>query len=138
MAKEIQEKGADALHDVRESMPGDTTEVPGPSPNPATNLIMADIAMRAGSYILRDVVERGFLKGRYGKETAKEIVAGKSVPMTIASFAAAKVATRSVPGAVAVGGAILVKNLFDRSQRRRKAKKAGDQALLERADNSDD
>lgn len=110
-----------------------TEEVAGPSSNPLTNLLLADIAMRAGSYILRDVVERGFLKGRYGRDTAKDIVSNRSLKQTATSFAVAKVATRSVPGAVLVGTGLVTKLLFDRSQKRRKAKRAGDRKLLKQA-----
>lgn len=113
--------------------------VPGVSDNPATNLLMADIAMRAGSTLLRNVVERSFLKGRYGKDTAREIVHNRSLKHTLASVAVAKLATRSVPGAAIIGGGLVVKTLFDRSQKRRKAQKnikaerAGDRKLLEQA-----
>ncbi|MHA6316501.1 hypothetical protein ACXYN8_02430 [Altererythrobacter sp. CAU 1778] len=136
--KSPQEKGADLVAGARHKVTDDDRDVPGPSPNPATNLIMADIIMRAGSYVLRDAVERGFLKGRYGKDTAKNIVNARKPVHRLTSFAAAKVATRSVPGAIVVGGAILAKNLLDRSQRLRKAKREGDRELLEQAKSAED
>ncbi|WP_202391561.1 hypothetical protein [Pontixanthobacter luteolus] len=136
MVKHVSESGADAIAEAREHTPGDAAEVPGPSTNPATNLIMADIAMRAGSYVLRSAVEKGFLSGRYGKETASNIVQNKTLGQNIVSFALAKVATRSLPGAIVVGGGVVAKTLFDRSQKRRKSKRAGDKALIEQSKDS--
>ena len=107
--------------------------VPGPSTNPATNLLMADVVMRMGTSVLRTVVEKRFLKGRYGQDTARAIVDNRSFKKTIASVVVAKVATRSVPGAIIIGGGMMVKTLFDRSQKRRKSTKSGDQVLLEQA-----
>ena len=133
MVKHISESGADAIAKAREHSPGDAAEVPGPSTNPATNLIMADIAMRAGSYVLRSAVEKGFLSGRYGKETATNIVQNKTLGQNFISYALAKVATRSLPGAIVVGGGVVAKTLFDRSQKRRKSKRAGDKALIEQS-----
>ena len=114
------------------------SDVPGITENPATNLLMADVAMRAGSYLLRNVVERNLLKGRYGSTAASDIGRNRSLTQTVASVAAAKFATRSVPGAVVIGGGVLVKALFDRSMKRRAAKRAGDAALLKQADESAD
>ncbi|MDC0886252.1 hypothetical protein OAS19_00460 [Altererythrobacter sp.] len=111
-------------------------DVPGISPNPASSLIMADIAMRAGSYLLRSVVEKNMLRGRYGKDTAREIVENRSASQTLAAVAAAKVASKSVPGALIVGGGVLVKALFDQSKKRR-ARLRGDKKLRERASGED-
>ncbi len=110
--------------------------VPGISSNPATNLLMADIAMRAGTSVLRAVVEKRLLKGRYGTDTARDIVSNRSMKHTIASVAVAKLATKSTPGAVLIGGGLVAKTLFDRSRKRRAAKRAGDAKLLEQAKDS--
>ena len=108
------------------------TDVPGPSPDPATNLIMADILIRAGSYIVRSAVEKNLLKGRYGKDTARQILNNRTAKQTFASFAAAKLATRSVPGAAVVGTGIALKALFDLSQKRR-ARLRGERKLAKQA-----
>ncbi|GAA4042965.1 hypothetical protein [Parerythrobacter jejuensis] len=110
--------------------------VPGVSPNPATNLIMADIAIRAGSYLVRNSVEKTMLRGRYGKDATRNILENRSIKQNLAAFAAAKMATRSVPGAVAVGGGILLKTLFDMSQKRR-ARRKGREQLRESAESED-
>ncbi|WCT76781.1 hypothetical protein [Novosphingobium humi] len=43
-----------------------------------------------------------------------------SLPRKIAGFALTKLATRSVPGAILVGGVLLAKHLHDRKQERKK------------------
>ena len=45
---------------------GDSDEVFGPSTNPATNLVIQDVAMRAGGRLMRHTLEKGLLRGRYG------------------------------------------------------------------------
>lgn len=106
--------------------------VPGPSPDSATNLIIADILIRAGSHLVRRTVERNLLKGRYGKQTAQEILANRKTRQSLTAMAAARLATGSVPGAAVVGSGLLLKTLFDMSNRRR-ARLRGDRKLLRQA-----
>lgn len=113
---------------------GGVRKVPGPSTNPATNLLVADIAMRAATRLFRRTVEKGLLGARYDPTKAHEIVEGRTLAMTLLSAAAARMATRSVPGALLVGGGMLGKALLDRSMSRRKAIRKGDKALAEQAD----
>lgn len=115
------------------NLPKRTEGIPGPSENPATNFIIADVAIRAGSYLARRGVEKGLLAGRYGKDTAHRIVHNKSLKDTLISTVLARVATRSVPGALLVGGGALAKALLDRRKSRLQAKTEGDRALLEQA-----
>lgn len=114
-------------------LPKKTDGIPGPSEDPATNFILADIAIRAGSYLARRGVEKSLLSNRYGKDTAKKIVQNKTLGQTLVSFALARVATKSVPGALVVGGGALAKALFDRRKSRRRAKIEGDRKLIEQA-----
>ncbi|MCL6250525.1 hypothetical protein M3P36_05630 [Altererythrobacter sp. KTW20L] len=106
-------------------------EVPGVTDNPATNLLLADIVMRTGSYLLRRVVQRGFLKQRYGKDTAREIVHNRSLGRTLVSVAVARLATNSIPGAMLVGTGIAAKLLYERGKSRHQATREGDAELLE-------
>lgn len=108
-------------------------EVPGPTDNPATNLVLADVAIRAGTYLARRGVEKGLLAGRYGKETAHDIVSNRSVKQSLMSFILASVATRSLPGALLVGGGAVAKTLLDRRKSRHRAKREGDRELLDQA-----
>lgn len=122
-------------HRPSKLLPKNSDGIPGPTDNPATNFIMADIAIRAGTYLARRGVEKGLLANRYGKLTAKQIVQNKTLGQSLLSFALARVATRSVPGAILVGGGALAKTLLDRRKNRRQAKAEGDAKLLEQARN---
>jgi hypothetical protein len=106
----------------------------GPSPNPMTNLIIADLALRGGGRLLRHVVERGMLGAKYEKGKAKDIVAGRTMAQTLIGTAVARIATRSVPGAILVGGGLLAKTLFDRRQSKAQARRAGTQDIAEQAE----
>lgn len=106
--------------------------VPGPSTNPETNLIMANAIVRTGSILFRQAVEKRMLKDRYGKETARSIVENKSMGSTLFSLALSRIASRSSTGAIAVGGGMIAKTLYDR-RRAKKAQAKGDAHLLEDA-----
>jgi hypothetical protein len=112
-------------------------EAQGPSPNPMTNLIIADLALRGGGRLLRHVVERSLLGVKYTPDQARDIVKGRSMAQSLIGTAVARIATRSVPGALIVGGGLLAKALYDRSQKRSKAKAEGDGAVEEQARKSD-
>jgi hypothetical protein len=111
-------------------------ETHGPSPNPATNLLFADIAIRGGGRLLRHTVERTLLGAKYSPNKARDIVSGRSMLHTLISTAVARVATRSVPGALLVGGGLLAKTLYDRSKDRAKAKAEGEAQIEEVAKNA--
>jgi hypothetical protein len=119
-AKKAASKTGDAIEDVH-----------GPSPNPMTNLVIADVALRGGGQLLRHAVERTLLGAKYNPEKAKAIVKGRSMTQTLVGTALARVATRSVPGMILVGGGLLAKTLYDRSKSRSAAKAEGEQALAE-------
>lgn len=106
-------------------------ETHGPSPNPMTNLIIADLVLRGGGRLLRNLVERNVLKTKYPPDTAKSIVSGRGMAQTLVSTAIARVATRSVPGAILVGGGLLAKTLYDR-RKGAEAKEKGKKAVARR------
>jgi hypothetical protein len=112
----------------------DENTVPGPSTNPATNLIIHDIILRSAGRLTRRTLEKALLGRRYGGQFAKDVVDNRSLVHTLAAYGVTKVATRSLPGAALVGGGLLLKTLFDRSQSKRKAQRKGDQALRASAD----
>ncbi|MDP3549379.1 MAG: hypothetical protein Q8R81_03175 [Novosphingobium sp.] len=109
------------------------SKVPAPSPNPMTNLILADIALRAGGALLRRGVEKGLVGGAMGATKAGRIIKGRSMMQTLVGTALARVATRSVPGAIVVGGGLVAKSLYDRNQKR-KAKAVGAAAIEDQAE----
>ena len=111
--------------------------VPGPSTNPATNLIVADIAMRASSRLFRRTMEKGLLQLKFPPEKAHEIVEGRSLGQTLIAAGIARLATRSIPGALLVTGGIVAKSIFDRSLSRRESSRRGTEDLEKQADNAD-
>lgn len=113
---------------------GKSDTVLGPSTNPATNLIIQDVAMRAGGRLVRHTLEKGLLRGRYGGQSAKAIVENRSITQTLVSGLLARYATRSVPGAVLIGSGLIVKTLYDRSRSKRAAKRSGDETLRKMAE----
>lgn len=108
-------------------------EVPGPSPNPATNLLIADIAVRSAGIVFRHAVERVLLRARFKPEEAQEIVEGRTFGRSMITFAAARMATRSVPGLLAVTGGLAAKAIVDRSLDHAKSRRAGDKTLRRKA-----
>lgn len=110
------------------------SKVPAPSSNPMTNLILADIALRAGGALLRRGVEKGLVGTALGNKKAGRIIKGRTMVQTLVGTALARVATRSVPGAIVVGGALVAKSLYDRKRQR---KAAGAEAVEEQAERGD-
>lgn len=113
-------------------------DVPGPSRNPATNLLIMDIAIRGASLLAARGIEKAALQLRYHRNKAGQIVEGRSMVSTLAATSAARVATRSVPGFLLVTGGLLAKTLIDRSLRPREARRKGDKKLAEQAAKADD
>ena len=101
----------------------------GPSPNPMTNLLIADLALRGGGQLLRHAVERTVLGAKFSPDKAKKVIAGRSMFQTLIGTAVARIATRSVPGAIVVGGGLLAKTLYDRRQGKRTARAEGERAI---------
>tara|TARA_B100001179_G_C18577774_1_gene398353 strand:- start:200 stop:598 length:399 start_codon:yes stop_codon:yes gene_type:complete len=106
--------------------------VTGLSPNPATNLIMANAIVRTGSILLRKAVDKRMLRNRYGKETADAAAENQGLGSTLTALALSKMASRSTSGAIMVGSGMLAKTLYDRRQAK-KARAKGDAEILERA-----
>ena len=94
-----------------------------------TNLILTDLLLRGGGQIMRHAVEASLLKTKYDKTKAKKIIAGRSLTQTLVATAVARIATRSVPGMILVGGGTLAKLLYDRSRDKRAAQADGKAAI---------
>ncbi len=91
------------------------------------NRLIARLARHGGDKLLDQAVDRLFpdspkVEGG-GVEGARP--ARRSLTKTIAGAALIRVATRSVPGAIIVGGGIIAKTLYDR-RRAQKAKTGKD------------
>jgi len=111
-------------------------KVPGPSTNPATNLLIADIAMNGASMLFRRAMERAALSLRFDREKAKQVVQGRSLAESALSYMAARHATRSVPGFLLVTGSLLAKSVLDRAKHPRQARLEGERKLLKQAENA--
>jgi len=122
-----------ALTKVRGATVDRSEKVPGPSPNPSSNLVMADVAIWMGSYVVRRMVERSLLSGRYGKGLAKDIVRNRSVRQRLATMVIARFATASVPGAALVTTGMAAKVLLDRSKARHATEHEGDHELIKQS-----
>jgi hypothetical protein len=91
-----------------------------PAPPPVANRVLADIALRSGVTLLRRAIENGLLEGKAGSARTRRIIKGGTLGGTVIATAAVRIATRSIPGAILVGGGLVAKALYDR--RRRKAR----------------
>lgn len=108
-------------------------KVPGPSNNPATNLIIMDVAMRGVTMVIGRAMEKTLLRARYDPEKASDIVKGRSLVQSMAATGAARMATRSVPGFLVVTGGLLAKAVFDRSFSRRESVRKAERQFAEQA-----
>ncbi len=125
----ISDAGGRGISKAITAATGNSTAVPGPSSNPATNLLIHDIALRTGGRLLRHTVEKGVLANRYGGQDAKKIIENRSIGQALFGTLLARLATRSLPGALVVGSGLVVKTLYDRSRNKRSARRSGDKTL---------
>lgn len=97
-----------------------------PSPDPVTNLVIADIVLRGAGNLLRQRLEKGMLTGQLDNEKAKKLVESRGIASTLALWGASRLATRSPVGLAVVAGGLAAKVLYDRGKaiegRRRKRK----------------
>lgn len=106
--------------------------LPLPSPIAGTNLVIADIVLRAAGGLLRNRMEKGLLVASYDKAKAEKLVDGRSLATSVALWGASRLATRSPLGLAVVAGGLAAKVLYDRGKRlnanRRKRKQIGTQS----------
>jgi hypothetical protein len=101
--------------------------VPLPSPVAGTNLVIADIVLRAAGGLLRDRLEKGLLVKSYDQTKAEKLVDGRGVASSLALWGASHLARRSPIGLAVVAGGLAAKVFYDRGKRlekKRRAKKA--------------
>ena len=128
-SRHLTDMASDGLQEV-----GDGNDVPGPSSNPATNLIISDILIRGIGRLTRQTIEKAMLGKKYGSEVAKQTVENRSMAHTLTAYGITKFATKSVPGALIVTSGIAAKVLFDLGKSRRQSRKDGDKFLRQQAD----
>ncbi len=97
------------------------SSVLAPSPNPATNLLIADIVVRGAASLFRGNVEKRVVKASYeAEEDAQKLLDGRTLITSLALYSVSKIATRSVPGLLIVTGGLLTKTLYDRGKARQR------------------
>lgn len=118
MARELVGSKSDATQNTR---------FPVFSPNPATNLIIAEIVVRGIATIMRRKVEERVAKATYETEDrAREVLDGRTALTSLALYGAARLASRSTTGLGIVAGGLIAKSLYDRGklvQQRRRRKR---------------
>ena len=120
---------SDSVESASRAVNDGQAKVPGPSPNSATNLIIADVGFRALSVLFRQTMEKGMLRARFSPSEARDIVQGRTIAHSLASYMIAKTATRSVPGFLAVTAGLAAKALYDRGLARNQSEADGDETL---------
>jgi len=78
------------------------------------------------------------LSARYSGRKAGDIVQGRTFVQSMAANAAARTATKSIPGFLLVGGGLLAKTIFDCSFRKRESVARGERQLAEQAAQADE
>jgi hypothetical protein len=137
-SKGLRRRGKRRVRKALDSTKGTIAKVPGPSNNPATNLMILDVAMRGASMIFGRGMEKALLRARYDPDKASDIVKGRSLVQSVAATGAARMATRSVPGFLLVTGGLLAKAVFDRSFSRRESVRRAEQQFAKQAQNADE
>lgn len=102
--------------------------IPLPSPNAATNLLIADIVVRGASSLFRQNVKKQVAKASFeDKDAAENALDGKGILRTLGLYGASKLATRSPVGLGIVAGGLVLKTLYDRGSNVRRRKRAARQ-----------
>lgn len=103
--------------------------LPMPSPVAGTNIMIANIILRAAGGLLRDRMEKGLLINSHDKASAERLINGRSVTASMALWGASHLARRSPFGLAVVASGLAAKVFYDRGKRieanRRVRKDAG-------------
>lgn len=135
MAKGVIGSGKKAAKDALETA---TDQAPSPSPNPMTNLILADFALRSGGQLLQRAVEHVLLDAKNSGKGAGNLAKRLTRTQTLVGSALARIASRSVPGALVIGGGLLAKTLYDRRRGKAAARSGGSKAIAKQAEKGAD
>ena len=91
--------------------------LPLPSPSAGTNLVIADIVLRAAGGLLRDRLEKGLLVKGHGADKAAKLVDKRGLASSLALYGASRLARRSPMGLAMVAGGLAAKVFYDRGKR---------------------
>ncbi len=110
----------------------------GPSTDPATNLLLTDVALRGATVMARLAIEHALLRNRYDASTATEIIARQSLGKRMLSTGMSRIAAGSLPGALFVSGSMMGKIMLDRARAHRQARIAAAKAARRSAKTAPD
>lgn len=112
--------------DAAPSTPTGPGGLPLPSPVAGTNLVIADVVLRAAGGLLRNRLEKGLLVRSYDQSKVDRLVDGRGMAASVALWGASHLARRSPLGLAVVAGGLAAKVFYDRGKRleaKRRAKK---------------
>jgi hypothetical protein len=130
-ASQREKRGREAPTDAlvpTDARPTGPAGLPLPSPVAGTNLVIADIVLRAAGGLLRNRMEKGFLVKSYDRAKAEKLVDGRNLATSLALWGASRIATRSPMGLAVVAGGLAAKVLYDRGKRLESKRRARKQA----------
>jgi hypothetical protein len=104
--------------------PSKPSGLPLPSPSAGTNLVIADIVLRAAGGLLRDRLEKGLIVKSHGKDKADKLVGQRGLASSLALYGASRLARRSPLGLAMVAGGLAAKVFYDRGKRLEKKRRA--------------
>jgi len=108
--------------------PSKAPGLPLPSPSAGTNLVIADIVLRAAGGLLRDRLEKGLIVKSHGKAKADKLVGNRGLASSLALYGASRLARRSPLGLAVVAGGLAAKVFYDRGKRLEKKRRVAKSA----------
>jgi hypothetical protein len=99
-----------------------------PSPNPVTNMVIADIVLRGAGSLLRQRLEKGLLTSQLDGDKAHQLVESRGVVSALALWGASRFAMRSPVGLAVVAGGLAAKVLYDRGKQVQARRRTGKSA----------
>lgn len=99
-----------------------------PSPNPVTNMVIADIVLRGAGSLLRQRLEKGLLTSQLDGDKAHHLVESRGVVSALALWGASRLAMRSPVGLAVVAGGLAAKVLYDRGKQVQTRRRTGKSA----------
>jgi hypothetical protein len=99
-----------------------------PSPNPVTNMVIADIVLRGAGSLLRQRLEKGLLTSQLDGDKAHHLVESRGVVSALALWGASRFAMRSPVGLAVVAGGLAAKVLYDRGKQVQARRRTGKSA----------
>ncbi|MFN3424278.1 MAG: hypothetical protein ACK40C_06195 [Novosphingobium meiothermophilum] len=103
---------------------GEAASKDGAAPEAAkatlAGLVAADLVLRLGTSLLKRSVNQRLGSAKPLTKGTSGALKGRGIVHTLVGKALVGVATRSVPGAIVVGGGLLAKTLYDRRRKKQK------------------